>query len=150
LVCEVVRRPANAGAKTNRKNISLWQKAMAQIALVGRAAQGLGMGDIAKVYEAQRFDLCFFRPFRADLSMRKSSSFLPPLIAATSHLGLAPRPAQVSPEGLRYLGGTFFLSRRFHYLGQPFCRQPPQTSSTAFQFQHDAREAFRQPALVGP
>src|SRR5262249_28056268 len=28
--------------------------------------------------------------------------------AATSHLGFAPRPAQVSPEGLRYFGGTFF------------------------------------------
>jgi len=63
--------PANAGAKTNRKNISLWQKAMAQIALVGRAAQGLGMGDIAKAYEAQRFDLRLLRRFRADLSIRK-------------------------------------------------------------------------------
>ena len=100
--------PANAGAKTNRKNISLRQKAMAQIALVGRAAQGLGMGDIAKVYKAQRFDLRFFRPFRADLSIKKSSSFFPPLIAATSQRGLAPRPAQVSPEGPRYFGGTFF------------------------------------------
>src|SRR5215467_4074020 len=59
-------------------------------------------------YEAQRFDLRFFRPFRADLSIRKSSSFFPPLIAATSQRGLAPRPAQVSPEGPRYLGGTFF------------------------------------------
>src|SRR5215831_11709350 len=59
------------------------------------------------VYEAQRFDLRFLRPFRADLSIRKSSSFFPPLIAATSHLGFAPRPAQVSPEGLRYFAGTF-------------------------------------------
>src|SRR6516165_4533152 len=58
-------------------------------------------------YEAQRFDLRFFRPFRADLSIRKSSSFLPRLIAATSQRGLAPRPAQVSPDGLRYFGGTF-------------------------------------------
>src|SRR6266446_10437437 len=54
-----------------------------------------------------RFALRFFRPFRADLSIRKWSSFLPPLIAATSQTGLAPRPAQVSPEGLRYFGGTF-------------------------------------------
>jgi len=53
----------------------------------------------ARVYEAQRFDLRFFRLFRADLSIRKSSSFLPPLIAATSHLGFAPRPAQVSLDG---------------------------------------------------
>src|SRR6516225_1574342 len=56
---------------------------------------------------SQRFDLRFFRPFRADLSIRKSSSFFPPLIAATSQRGFAPRPAQVSPEGLRYFGGTF-------------------------------------------
>src|SRR5262249_59422271 len=61
--------------------------------------------------EAQRFDLRFFRPFRADLSIRKSSSFFPPLMAATSQRGLAPRPAQVSPEGPRYFGGTSSLSR---------------------------------------
>src|SRR5262245_5588375 len=57
--------------------------------------------------EGQRFDLRFFRPFRDDLSIKKSSSFFPPLIAATSQRGLAPRPAHVSPEGPRYLGGTF-------------------------------------------
>src|SRR5262249_49630631 len=57
--------------------------------------------------QGHRFDLRFLRRFRADLSIRKSSSFLPPLIAATSHLGLAPRPAQVSPDRLRYFGGTF-------------------------------------------
>src|SRR5262249_51539343 len=33
--------------------------------------------------EGHRFDHRFFRPFRADLSIRKSSSFLPRLIAAT-------------------------------------------------------------------
>jgi len=59
-----------------------------------------------RVYKAHRFDLRFLRPFRADLSIRKSSSFFPPLIASTSHLGFAPRPAQVSPERLRYFGGT--------------------------------------------
>src|SRR5262249_16660907 len=57
--------------------------------------------------EGQRVDLRFLRSFRADLSIRKSSSFFPPLIAATSQRGLAPRPAQVSLEGLRYFGGTF-------------------------------------------
>src|SRR5262250_2588173 len=72
--------------------------------------------------EAHRFDLRFFRPFRADLSIRKSSSFLPPLIAATSQRGLAPRPAQVSPDGPRYFGGTFF----------PFnTLPPPRTRTTA-------------------
>jgi hypothetical protein len=60
-----------------------------------------------KFVKGQRFDLRFSRPFRADLSIKKSSSFFPPLIAATSQRGLAPRPAQVSPNGLRYFGGTF-------------------------------------------
>src|SRR5262245_18096407 len=58
-------------------------------------------------YQGHRFDLRFLRPFRADLSSRKSSSFFPPLIAATSQRGLAPGRAQVSPDGLRYFGGTF-------------------------------------------
>src|SRR5262249_7138225 len=52
--------------------------------------------------------LPFFRPLRADLSIKKSSSFFPRLIAATSQRGFAPRPAQVSPDGPRYFGGTFF------------------------------------------
>ena len=56
----------------------------------------------------QRFDLRFFRPLAADLSIRKVSSVFPSLIAAFNHLGVAPRPAQVSPSGLRYFGGTFF------------------------------------------
>src|SRR5262249_47829723 len=55
------------------------------------------------VTKDHRFDLRFLRP----LSIKKSSSFFPPLIAATSHRGLAPRPAHVSPEGPRYFGGTF-------------------------------------------
>src|SRR5262249_46795578 len=70
--------------------------------------------------EGQRFDLRFPRRFRADLSIRKSSSFFPPLIAATSQRGLAPRPAQVSPEGLRYLGRTFL----------PFKTLPPPRTTT--------------------
>jgi len=40
--------------------------------------------------EGQRFDLRFLRPFRADLSIRKSSSFLPPLIASTSQTRSCP------------------------------------------------------------
>src|SRR5215472_11090923 len=79
-------------------------------------------------YEAQRFDLRFFRPFRADLSIRKSSSFFPPLIAATSHLGLAPRPAQVSPEGPLYLGGTFLP---FNALPPPRTTLRPPTKAMA-------------------
>src|SRR5262249_14645789 len=54
------------------------------------------------------FDLRFLRPFLADFSIKKSSSFFPPLIAATSQRGFAPRPGQVSPDGPRYFGGTFF------------------------------------------
>jgi hypothetical protein len=46
-------------------------------------------------------------PFAAP-AIAKSSTFFPPFIAATSHLGLRPRPAQVSAgfSGLRYLGAT--------------------------------------------
>src|SRR5215831_879131 len=76
--------------------------------------------------EVHRFDLRFLRPFRADLSIRKSSSFFPPLIAATSHLGFAPRPAQVSPDGPRYFGGTFFP---FNALSPPpTTLAPPMTA----------------------
>src|ERR1700756_2904902 len=57
--------------------------------------------------QGHRFDLRFLRRFRADFSIRKSSSFFPPLIASTSQRGLAPLPAQVSPERLLYFGGTF-------------------------------------------
>jgi hypothetical protein len=46
--------------------------------------------------------------FRA---IKKSSIFRPFFIAATSHLGLAPLPAQVSPERLLYFGGTFLPFR---------------------------------------
>src|SRR5262245_1695713 len=77
--------------------------------------------NLRRVYEAQRFDLRFLRAFRADLSIRKSSSFFPPLIAATGQRGLAPRPAQVSPEGPRYLGGTFL----------PFKALPPPPTTLA-------------------
>src|SRR5262249_48134234 len=77
-------------------------------------------------YEAQRFDLRFFRPFRADLSIRKSSSFLPPLIAARSQRGFAPRPAQVSPKGPRYFGGTFFPRNALP--PPPTTLAPPTTS----------------------
>src|SRR5215813_1871237 len=75
--------------------------------------------------EGHRFDIRFFRPFRADLSIRKSSSFFPPfLMAATSQRGLTPRPAQVSPDGPRYFGGTFLP---FNALP----RWPPRPPTTA-------------------
>src|SRR5215510_8214014 len=84
---------------------------------------------VSYAYEAHRFDLRFLRPFRADLSIRKSSSFLPPLIAATSHLGFAPRPAQVSPDGPRYFGGTFFP---FNALPPPRTTLAPPTTAILF------------------
>src|SRR5215510_5321762 len=92
-------------------------------------------------YEAQRFDLRFLRPFRADLSIKKSSSFFPPLIAATSHRGLAPRPAQVSPDGPRYFGGTFFPLN-----GLPPPRTtllPPTTAILSNSFSSSARRLRR-------
>jgi len=73
------------------------------------------------VTKDHRFDLRFFRPFRSDLSIKKSSSFFPPLIAATSQQGLAPRPAQVSPAGPRYFAETFL----------PFKALPPPPPTTA-------------------
>src|SRR5262245_9909786 len=76
------------------------QSSWAMLPAMHRASRGTYAG-------AQRFDLGFPRLFRADLSIKKSSSLFPPFTAATSHLGLAPRPAQVSPKGLRYFGGTF-------------------------------------------
>src|SRR6516165_12321583 len=92
-------------------------------------------------YEAQRFDLRFLRTFRADLSIRKSSSFFPRLIAATSQRGLAPRPAQVLPEGLRYLGGTFFP---LNGLPPPRTTLPPPTTPILSNcFSSSARRLWR-------
>src|SRR5262249_57236554 len=77
-----------------------------------------------KALEGQRFDLRLLRRFRADFSIKKSSSFFPPLIASTSHLGFAPRPAQVSPEWLRYFGGAFLP---FHTPSPPSTNPPLPT-----------------------
>ena len=82
----------------------------------------------AMVTNDHRFDLRFFRPFRADLSIKKSSSSFPPLIAATSQRGLAPRPAQVSPNGPRYFGATFLP---FKTPPPPRTLRPPPTTAMA-------------------
>src|SRR5262249_21744076 len=74
----------------------------------------------------QRFDLGLFR--FADFTIRKSSSLFPPLIAATSQRGLAPRPAQVSPDGPRYFGGTF---PPFNVLPPPRATLAPPTTAIA-------------------
>src|SRR5205809_1082636 len=74
------------------------------------------IGNFYKICGAVRssaFRSALFPSFRADLSIRKSSSFFPPLIAATSQRGFAPRPAHVSPERLRYFGGTFLPLNEF-------------------------------------
>src|SRR5215813_13683704 len=83
--------------------------------------------NFVEVHEAHRFER-FFRPFRADLSIRKSSSFFPPLIAATSQRGLAPRPAQVSPDGPRYFGGTFLPFKALRRPRTTTLRPPTKTS----------------------
>src|SRR5262245_13581993 len=80
----------------------------------------------AKEHEDQRFDLSFFRPFRADLSIKKSSSFFPPLIAATSQLSFDPRHAHVSPDGQRYFGETYFP---FHSTPTPRTTLRPPTTA---------------------
>src|SRR5262249_5552829 len=98
-------------------------------------------GLIDGLYEAYRFDLRFLRLFRADLSIRKSSSFFPLLIARTSQRGLAPRPAHVSPEGLRYLGGTFLP---FNALPPPRTTlAPPTTAILSNCFSRSARRLWR-------
>jgi hypothetical protein len=69
--------------------------------------------------------------------IKKSSCFLPPLIAAVSQRGLRPRPAQVSAgfSGLRYLGAT-----------GPNRRQPrPQEGGRRAR----GRAAKRQPSRKG-
>src|SRR5271168_1898825 len=68
--------------------------------------------------------LAFLRPFAFDTpepAIRKSSAFLPDLIAAVNHRGFNPRPAQVSAgfSGLRYLAATVARPRT------PFVDFPP-------------------------
>src|SRR5215471_13035258 len=99
-------------------------------------------------YEAQRFDLRFLRTFRADLSIRKSSSFFPRLIAATSHLGFAHGLPKSRLMDLDTSAGPSFPSMRFHRLAQPFGLRLRR--STAFQVRPDACAAFHQPAFAGP
>ena len=55
--------------------------------VVYNAEQAHTLELFTKFAKGQRFDLRFLRRFRADLSIRKSSSFFPPLIAATSQRG---------------------------------------------------------------
>src|SRR5215831_2376384 len=87
--------------------------------------------------EVHRFDLRFLRPLRADLSIRKSSSFFPPLIAATSQRGFSPRPAQVSPDGPRYFGGTFLPFKALP--PPPTTLAPPTTANLSNCFSISAR-----------
>ena len=100
-------------------------------------------------YDDLRFALLFFRRLRVGLLIKKSSSFLPPLIAATSQRGLAPRPAQVSPEAPRYLGGTFLP---FNVLPRPL-RTPPseaiEPSSAPIAFRWWRGDHAISPQLAG-
>src|ERR1700675_808327 len=74
---------------------------------------GGGTGAAYGYFLADFFALrIFLPPFAFDAAapaIRKSSCFLPDLIAAANHRGFNPRPAQVSVgfSGLRYLGATF-------------------------------------------
>src|SRR5262245_11427963 len=78
-------------------------------------------GDTAHLGENYFLRRDFFATTRfraaADLSIAKSSILRPCLSRAASHRGRAPRPAQVSPPGPRYFGGTlrpFIAERRPH------------------------------------
>src|SRR5258708_21675298 len=83
------------------------------------------------MYEGQRFDLRFFRP----LSIRKSSSVFPPLMAATSQRGFAPRPAQVSPEGPPIFRRDFFaLQNACTASDNPSATDPGNPLQLSFDF----------------
>ncbi len=72
----------------------------------------------------------FCRPFELPSLIRNSSILRPDFIAATSHRGRLPRPAQVSDVwGLRYFGNTLGYLRR----GLPSCgdRDSPDRAITS-------------------
>jgi hypothetical protein len=85
----------------------------------------------------------FFATLRdaaADLSIRKSSRFLPALMAAVSQRGCAPRPAQVFPSLSRYFAATFLpLVARPCFL-RPLPISPPPVS----------RDSCGLPGFFGP
>src|SRR6516225_11224284 len=97
------------------------------------------------VTKGHRFALRFLRP----LSIKKSSSFFPSLIAATSHFGFAPLPAQVSPERPRYFGGTFLPFNLLPAPRRTTAIAPPNISNF-FQARPDAYEGLHQLAFAGP
>src|SRR6516162_7795576 len=68
------------------------------------------------VTKDHRFDLRFLRRFRADLSIRKSSSFFPPLIAATTNEVFRHGLPKSRLTDLDISAGPSFLSIRFHRL----------------------------------
>src|SRR5258708_15174496 len=71
---------------------------LVRLGVGGCASQKHGGGNYQYPVHHQRL------AFRA---IKKSSILLPFFRASTNHLGLAPLPAQVSPDRLRYFGGTF-------------------------------------------
>ena len=96
-ICEAVRRPTMRFVRI--------KSAEQQGQLMPQGASGSGSG-ATRSHKGVYFFLRFLPG--AVFSMAKSSNFFPSLIAATSHRGLAPRPAQVLPALSRYFGGTFF------------------------------------------
>jgi hypothetical protein len=88
---------------TYRAAVGRWPRARITLRQGIRVVQ---MGPMASAYYLLLRRLTLLR------SIRKSSTFFPLLIAATSHFGLAPLPAQVSPVGLRYFGWTFLPFNR--------------------------------------
>src|ERR1700732_1495934 len=91
-----------------------------------RDARRIGAGRRQDYFRGVR---ALLRPVAFDgraLAMRKSSIFLPDLIAAANHRGFKPRPAQVSAglSGLRYFAAT--LPRAPHPKAA-FARAPPWT-----------------------
>jgi pimeloyl-ACP methyl ester carboxylesterase len=75
--------------KTSQKSQSIaWIDAQ-NLSFLRSVRRGIDSSTDWQYAQCYGFDLRLFRPFRADLSIRKSSSFFPSLIAATSQRGRA-------------------------------------------------------------
>ena len=71
---------------------------------IDRSSPTVSIGAAPRPASSHFFFLRFVAVFvGVALSIKKSSSIFPSLIAAFNHLGVAPRPAQVSPSGPRDL-----------------------------------------------
>src|SRR5262249_19012265 len=87
----------------------------------------------------------FLRSSLARLVDQEIIELFPPLIAATSQRGLAPRPAQVSPDGPQYLSAPFLpLTELTRALRRPFALSPIDFAHLVLNYYHVGKIARRQ------